>query len=447
MDIRDCGARAGLDSTAAIQRALDRCAGTGGTVVVPAGLWIIGQIRIGSSTNLHLEAGALLRGSADPVSYPHWFPHDLKTKRPFGRRLVLAVDAADVSISGAGTIDGNHGCAGSFGSTGESNPLGLQFIRCRGVKVGGVQLRNAGSWMQQYLCCGHVRIQGISVWNHGNDTNDGLDIDGCSDVVVSDCDIDSRDDALVFKSTSTAPCEDVLVHDCRLRSTCHGIKFGTESVGGFRNVRIVDCYVGCSKERRPIPGYPEGRPVITGCALECTDGGVMERIVIRGLTVDGAFVPVFIKLGNRHHTGSSVPAGTGALRMVDIADVTATGAGPFGGSITGYPGNPVRGIRLRNCRIQHCGGVTSAQVASVVPDASDRYPEITMFGSTVEGNHLPAYGWFVRDADGVHLEDVAFELVEEDARVPVFTTRCDTVTWQNLRAGVLRDSACVAQHT
>ena len=88
--------------------------------------------------------------------------------------------------------------------------------------------------MQVYEDSTNVTIDNINV-NHGNKTNDGLDIDGCRQQVrVSNCYIDSHDDALVFKSTGPVPCHVISKSvNCHLRSNCHGIKFGTESVGRF----------------------------------------------------------------------------------------------------------------------------------------------------------------------------------------------------------------------
>ena len=146
--------------------------------------------------------------------------------------------------------------------------------------------------MQVYKDGSNITIDNINVWNHGNKTNDGLDIDGCQQVRVSNCYIDSHDDALVFKSTGPVPCRHIQVVNCQLRSNCHGVKFGTESVGGFEFISVVNCSVQMSADEKR-------RPPITGVALECTDGGTMRHIRIDGLMVENVFAPYFIKLGNR----------------------------------------------------------------------------------------------------------------------------------------------------
>src|SRR5205085_11269761 len=65
------GARSGSDATAAIAKAIEACAKAGGgRVVVPAGDYTTGPIRLRSHIDLHVEAGATLRFSQDPPAYP-----------------------------------------------------------------------------------------------------------------------------------------------------------------------------------------------------------------------------------------------------------------------------------------------------------------------------------------------------------------------------------------
>ncbi|MFP4053901.1 MAG: glycoside hydrolase family 28 protein [Phycisphaerae bacterium] len=425
LDIRDHGAVADdRPQTEAIQRAIDTAAPTGGRVTVPPGTWLTGTVWLRSGVELHLSRGAVLKGTNNPADYPAWdaIAKGVATSRRVGpRRMVGAVRAEDVAVTGMGVIDGDGGCGGQIKAKegNEAHPQNLQFIHCSRVTVQGVALRFAGSWMQQYHACRQVRIAGVSVWNHGNRTNDGMDIDGCEDVRISDCDIDSHDDALVFKSTGPSPCRNILVTHCRLRSNCHGIKFGTESVGGFQNIRVHGCVVSPSHEPDPMAGYPQGRPVITGCALECVDGGLMRNIQIDGLIVERVFAPVFVKLGNRldRRLDEETPP-EGVIEDVSITNVLARQAGPIACSVTGYPGNPVRRVHLGNIRIEQRGGTSAEDILRDVPEHSDGYPEVNMF-TRKTGKQLPAYGFYLRHVDEITLRDVAVRLAEPDAREPI----------------------------
>ncbi len=428
-DIRDHGASVEAPNNAlAIQTAIDvTAAAGGGRVLVPPGTFRSGTIRLRSRIELHLAAGAVLAGTGRAADVPAWFPTTgVETRRAFERRLVLAYDCEDVAITGCGTIDGRHGCREEI-AQGESQPVNLHLIACRRVTVRDVRLRDAGSWMQQILCCDEVLVEGVHIVNHGNRTNDGLDIDGSHDIRIANCDIDSHDDALVFKSTGPRACRNIVVSNCVLRSNCHGIKFGTESIGGFENVQVANCLVSPSRYPDPMPGFPAGRPPITGCALECTDGGTMRNIRLDGIIAEGVFAPIFIKLGNRHHTVAGYDdrdCTPGRIEHVQIRGLVARGAGRFTSSVTGYPGHPIRDLQITDCDLSYAGGCPADAILDAVPENSDGYPEMNMFQKKT-GRELPAWGLFARHVDGLVLRDLRLRCETADAREPV---RCEQVT-------------------
>ncbi len=425
--------------TEAIQAAIDSLQGQGGRVVIPAGTWYCGTLWLRSGVELHLEAGAVLKGTNRPEDYPYWdstVEGKAVSRRVGPRAFVRAYDCEHVSVTGLGMIDGDGGCGGQIeGKYGaEGHPQNLQFVHCKGVKVQDIRLRNSGSWMQVYHACEQVWIDGISVWNHpGHHTNDGMDIDGSSEVKISNCDIDSFDDALVFKSTGPSPCRNILVQNCHMRSNCHGIKFGTESVGGFENIRISNCMVSRSANPSPIPGFPEGRPVITGVAMECVDGGFMRNIHVNGLIANDVFTPVFIKYGERlDRRLDEEEAPRGCIEDISILNVHARSVGEHSCSVTGYPGFPVRRIRLGNLSFQLEGGIQDeAKIMSEVPENSTAYPEVNMFTKKTD-LVLPAYGFFLRHVEGIRMEEVDLRMDAEDIRPAL---------WQEDVEG-LRTQAC-----
>lgn len=425
--ITDFGARVGADAlnTGALQNAIDEAAREGGRVVVPPGCWHTGTLRLRSHVELYLAPGAILAGTENPDDYP---VEDvvaagrLQSRRTFDRRLIFACGEKDVAITGEGTIDGNGGCAGhTFPRGNEGRPTNVQFVSCEDVRMENVHLRRAGSWMMHVAGCRKVSLRGLRIWNHGNRTNDGLDIDGSSDVRISDCDIDSHDDALVFKSTGPLPCRHIVVTGCRLRSNCHGIKFGTESVGGFEYIRVADCLLSPSDVKDPMPGYPEGRPLITGVALNCVDGGHMRHIQISGLIVERVFAPIFVKLGNRHDR--RIPgedfAGTGTIEDVSITDITAYQVGPYCCTLSGLPDQPIRRVSLRGLRLSFEGGLRPERILPRVHEENDLYPEINMF-SRVEGKRtdqvLPAWALYARHIDALRVGESHFQCRKPDAR-------------------------------
>jgi len=100
----------------------------------------------------------------------------------------------------------------------------IRFVSCRRVLVEGITLRESPMWVQHYLACDNVTIRDVTVRSRANSNNDGLDIDCCRNVSISDCDISSDDDAVVLKSTADRPCENVVITNCVLSSRCNGLK-------------------------------------------------------------------------------------------------------------------------------------------------------------------------------------------------------------------------------
>jgi polygalacturonase len=264
-------------------------------------------------------------------------------------------------------------------------------------------------WMQHYLDCDRVQIRGICVYNHSNYNNDGLDIDGCRDVTISDCQIDADDDGLCLKSTFQSPAENITITNCVLRSHCAALKFGTESNGGFRNVIISNCTILSPNGTTAFFGYEEGR---CGIALELVDGGCMENIVISNVVLDGVSIPLFMRLGNRArpYAEGLAPIGVGSFRNVVLSNIIATGAGKVGFAIAGLPGHCIENVTLRDLRLEFSGGGTDDEAARAIPEFEDMYPEGDMFGI------LPAYGVYARHVRNLQMHNVQLVANTPDAR-------------------------------
>jgi polygalacturonase len=400
--------------TAAIQKAIDRCgAAGGGTVYFPPGTYLSGTIMLKSFVALHLEANATLLGSPNLADYPA-IPAktESRTNQYNIRSLIFAEDLDRIAIVGRGTLDG-YGSAYKNDSHDGHRPLILRVVNCRDVLVENIRMQNSGFWNQHYLACQRVRLRGLRVFNHATYNADGVDIDGCRDVVVSGCFFDSDDDALCLKSTSDRPCENILISDCVISSHCNAIKMGTDSSGGFVDVTITNCTIVSPRESRVIYGLQRG---ISGISLEIVDGGRMDRISVSNVTIDGVEVPLFLRLGNRgkgftvNDTAPAIARPVGTLRNVSISNVTATRAGQTGCSIVGLPGYAIENVSLSNVTIRGEGGGLSEWSAAAVPERPEAYPESTMFGK------LPAYGLYCRHVHGLTLTDVRLLAETPDAR-------------------------------
>lgn len=434
-NITDYGAKSGKTKvqTPAIQRAIDACAAAGGgTVLFPGGDWLSGTLYLKSHVTLHLSAGATLWGSTEIKDYPENIPDYAFYGDTWVRQsLIYAEGQENVAIEGRGTIDGQ----GSFflATTNKkpdryrNRPYVLWFIQCTDVRVSDVHLQNSAMWMQHYLACDRVRIQGITVFNHANKNNDMIDIDGCRDVIISDCIGDTDDDALTFKSTSPRVNENITVTNCIFSSHVNAIKFGTETTGGFRNVNISNCIIRPSRQESVIYGTPKG---ISGLTLEMVDGGIMENVNISNIQIDGVEVPLFLRLGNRarKYTAEAAEPPVGVMRNIRLSNITATNAGPTGCSITGMEGYPIENVELSNIHLEFAGGGTEADARRAIPDQEKLYPEAVMYG------RLNAYGLYLRHVKEATLNNLHFDFDSADLRPALVANQVENLEVNGLRA-------------
>ncbi|MHC4424541.1 MAG: glycoside hydrolase family 28 protein [Planctomycetota bacterium] len=398
-DVRDYGAKADGRTlcTDAIQKAIDECSETGGgTVYLPGGTFLSGTIYMKSGVTLRLGAGCTLLGSVDLKDYPSTVQAFRSyTDNYTDKSLIYAEKAERIAITGAGTIDGQ---GASFKGPYKVRPYMIRFIQCRNVTVKDVTLKNSPMWVQHYLACDDVCITGVTVRSLVNHNNDGINIDSCRRVVISDCNIESGDDAIVLKSTSARVCGDVAVSNCLLSSRCNALKMGTESNGGFENIVITGCSIYNTR--------------LAGVALEIVDGGTMDRVVISNITMNKIGAPIFLRLGNRARPFKKdmEKPDIGTLRNVTISNIEATGADPTGCTISGLPEAAIENVTLSNVRLSFEGGGTKADAARAIPEKPADYPEYSMFG------RLSAYGLYCRHVRGLKLLNVQLQLAKPDQR-------------------------------
>lgn len=411
-----------------IQRMIDKAAERGGgTVRVPSGEWEVKPFVLKSNITLEFTEGARILASTNIADYA------TSGECPV---FIYANHATNIAIVGKGVIDGR---GGAFKETamlrGEDQPKTLpvlmRFSRCRDVRLEGFHYTNSGSWSCHLKNCDGVKVKGTSCFNFCNRMNDGLDIESCN-VTVEGCTFDTDDDALCFKTESdkSFPVTNVVVRNCRMGSICNGIKFGTGSYNTFRDITIENCSLvrpGSAFRfdwRKSIPGVTNRLCGIAGLALEVVDGGRMENVTVRNLTVEGYQTPIFIRHHHRHEPkGGEEPY----LRNILIENVRGTAESRIASSITGVPARKgasarrPRNITLRNVSFIVPGGGTAADVAAKVPEKDGAYPESFMFNKMP----LPAYGFYVRHADNIRFENVKVEAATPDMRPEFVFEDCE----------------------
>jgi polygalacturonase len=379
-DIRRFGARSdgGADSTDSIRRAISACAAAGGgRVVVPAGRFVTGAVRLQSKVNLHLEDGATLAFSRDanaylPLVLTRFEGIELMNYSPF----IYALDAHDVAITGPGTLDGQAneefwwswrgaGPAGrsrqtparntllemaargvapaerQFGPDTWLRPNFIQPYRCRNVLIEGVTIVNSPMWEVHPVLCANVTIRGLTIRSHGPN-NDGCDPESCRDVLIERCSFDTGDDCIALKSGRNEdgrriarPIENVIVRDCEMKDGHGGVVIGSEISGGARNIFAERCRMDSPRLERALR-----------FKNNAARGGVIERIAMRDVTI-GELAEAVVAADFYYEEGKN-GAFTPVLRDVDVRNVTSRKS-QYAFLLRGFENAPITNIRVADC--------------------------------------------------------------------------------------------------
>ncbi len=429
-NVRSYGARGNgiAIDTASLQAAIDAAArGGGGTVIVPPGRYLSGTLHLRSGVSIRLAAGATLvadRDDADFDRYEALSPGSITAAKatwivpPRMRRaafegeraaimpttvddpdttyahysLIAGDGVRDVTIEGAGAIDGNRSRRGG--------PKLIAFKNCRHVAVRGITLRNAPNYNISLIGVRAADIDNVTIVNG---YADGIDPDNSQFVRITNCYIDTWDDAICTKASLALgrrmATENVVISNCILRTSSNGFKFGTESEGDLRDLALSNC---------EILRRAHGRAPICGIAIESVDGGSVSGVVISNVVMRGVRTPIFIRLGDR---GRGMKARyPGRIGDVTVSDVTAIGA-VRPSSIDGLSGFPIRDVTLANIDTREVGGGRQPDFADfAVPELPRAYPQGEMFGA------LPAYSLYARHVDGLVVSGWRNRWVRPDLR-------------------------------
>jgi polygalacturonase len=422
-------------NTTAIQAAIDRCAQVGGKVVVPAGVFVTGTLYIKSNVTIDLSDSAKLLGSGSFADYPdndvqykNFFTHFPNGSSRTNKALLFAEGMSNITITGKGTIDGNGASKefdlgdDAFSQRSKERPCTILFINCKKITVTNIHLTDPAYWLENYIDCDGLLLKGLTIYNHSNSNVDGMDIDS-RNVIIDNCNIDSDDDAICFKSNSRNNiCENIVVSNCTIASNCNAIKFGTTSIGGFCNITISHCTIHRSAEspifhwQKTLKFIDEPITAIAGIAIEMTDGGIVDSINISDIKMNDVQTPIFIVLANRgrKQVGDTAIAPVGAIKNIVLKNITATSHSKMTSSITAFPGYYVENVALDNIHLNDMGGGDSTDAKIILKENPTAYPENRMYGYV-----YPASGLYIRHAKNILLNDITLDLINPDLRPAV----------------------------
>jgi polygalacturonase len=429
-NIKDFGARGDGTTvdTKAINDAIDAASNAGGgTVYFPAGTYLSYSIHLKSHISIFLDAGSILLAAdtANNGKYDDAEPNTFDQYQDYGHShwhnsLIWGENLEDISILGTGIINGK----GLRRNASARRPWGNKAIAlklCRNVILRDFTILNGGHF--GILATG---VDNFTLDNLKMDTNrDGMDIDCCFNVRISNCTVNSPyDDAICLKSSYglgyAKPTQNVTITNCMVSGYDLGtlyngtyqrkevnkvpdregptgrIKFGTESNGGFKNITISNCVFEFCR----------------GLALETVDGALLEDVTITNITMRDIFnSPLFLRFGSRMRT----PPGdttAGTLRRIVISNLMVYNADShFASIISGVPGKIIEDVQLNNIRIYYRPMDSSfTKIPAVVPENEKGYPEPDKMGI------MPAYGFFIRHVKGIKMNNVEVSYLGNEVR-------------------------------
>jgi len=422
-----------LDSPAINKAIEDVAAKGGGALCLPAGTYLCYSIRLKSNVALYLSRGATILAADSPEdgsgkgydtaeSNAPWENYQDYGHNHWHNSLIWGEGLENISILGPGLIWGKGlsrgwGAGPKAGSAGVGNKA-IALKHCRNVLLRDFSILHGGHF--GILATG---VDNLTIDNLTIDTNrDGMDIDCCRNVHVSNCSVNSPwDDGICLKSSYALgyarATEMVTITNCLVSgdfeegALLNGsykrfeagaanvgrtgrIKFGTESNGGFKNITVSNCvFDGCQ-----------------GFALESVDGALLEDVTITNITMrDLCGPPFFLRLGARMRGPEG--AKIGRIRRVLISNVVCSNAeSSISSIISGIPGHEIEDVKFRDITIEHRGGGLPEAGSLRLPEREKDYPEPNMFGPT------PSHGFYLRHARGIEMEGVKIVCDKEDAR-------------------------------
>ncbi len=436
-DVRAYGAKGdGVSiATQAINAAIDAAANSGGgTVIFPAGVYASYSIHLKSNVALFLQQGATILAASTPYEglsssgydaaeqQGEWEPFQDYGHNHWHNSLIWGENIHDFGIFGPGLIWGKGLSRGhdekalpNTTAPGVGNKA-IALKNCRNVILSDFSILQGG-WFG-ILATG---VDNFTIDNLKIDTNrDGIDIDCCRNVRVSNCTVNSPwDDGICPKSSYALgyarATENLTITNCyvtgdyELGSVLDGtwkrmnmpkgrvgtgrIKLGTETNGGFKNITISNCVFESCR----------------GFALESVDGAIVEDITFTNIAMRNVSAPIFLRLGARLR-GPKPQTVVGTMKRILISNVVSSNAAQLPSIIAGVSGHPIEDLKISDVYL-HQIGRAGADMASIQPqENADKYPEPTMFGD------LPATGIYARHVKNLELTNVEIATESADAR-------------------------------
>lgn len=389
--------------TAAIQAAINACAGSGGSVYLHDGTFLTGTIELKSGMTLYVDASAVLRGSGSAADYPNQNVPLTGGVENIGleskKVLIFLRAASNVKIDGGGRIEGN---GMNWNDRSDANrPLLILPAMCNTVAIRNLYLEESAMWCLVPFESRYVGIRNLNIYNSLHYNRDGIDIVDCRQVLVERCTIFAEDDAICPKSGIRTGLEDILIRDCFIAGStrANGVKFGTRSYGQLTNFKVQDLFIKNTDK--------------AAIALESVDGSDISDVAFRRIEIRNTSSPFYLIIGKRGERPANDVQKIGSIQNILFEDISGADlkyniGSPISGSILNGVEYPLKNIVFRRVNIAFKGG--SSSIPGTPPEMGTQYPECNLWGN------MPAYGYFLRHIDNVTFTNCSSSVSPADAR-------------------------------
>lgn len=392
----------------------------GGTVLVPAGEFFTGPIRLYSNITLHLTPGAVLKFSTNQEDYPVVDSRWEGASREVYMSCIYGEDIENVTISGSGKLDGNgHDWWDVFRNRHDElkypRPKLISFERSSRITLKDFNIIDAPSWTINPIQSFDITVDNVSILNPANSPNtDGINPESCKNVRISNCNIDVGDDCIAIKSgTEDADelivCENITITNCTMVHGHGGVVLGSEMSGGIRNVTISNC-VFQDTDRGIRLKSRRGR------------GGTIEDIRVSNVVMDNVFSPFILNLyyfcgprGKEKYVWDKNPYPvtdeTPTFRRIHFSDITARNVQSSAGFLYGLAENYLSEITFNNIDISLANDATpevSAMMTGLEATTNQGFymgnvKDSTFKNITIENHEGPAF--YLENCENVIIEN------------------------------------------
>jgi len=414
-------------NTESIQAAIDYAAENRKVLLFSKGVYTVTSLELRSNSSVYVDKEAVISATTNS---DEWTKHPLKP-------VIYCENAENVCIRGGGTITANgyaYVDEKGYRKLTENKPESvIVFRKVSNAFIENLILKETVGWTLQLDDCDDVLVDGIIIRNPTYVTrknSDGIDINGCRNVTIMNCDIETGDDAICLKNVDYKPGADdykskhspsnntrrdmynIHVYNCVCASTCNSTKIGTETVGNIYDVTFEKIKV---KKHSMVENEGAGNPpydsyhALSAISVQSNDGAVVKNIKFKDYHVEEVDAPVFILYQQRDRFVSTIQ--NGEISNISIENIYVERSYRSSQILSSHKGK-IRGIYMDQVHVRTYEEKSDEYIYSL-PDGK-KYPDVYSYG------RFPAYGLFSRNAQEIGIKESVFFYDEsESGRMPV----------------------------